>query len=447
MPNLILATPPVTPAKKPAKPARVTRAVAFAAHLQPVAEADSAAETEAAKEASDTASASDTTNAEDSTGPCVDSQGGKQAAGPNNAASIKQAPATATKKPAATKLSAAPVSAAKKAPANKRATALKDSEASAQAESTEDEGPSKELEEAKKIALKGMPRPRGGKAAKVAKAARNPASEAMDIDPIEETEGIQQKQTQTPKQQRQPPASNRRGIQAKSTNPRGGGNKKLEFLYPNDFPSTIPLSETRFRGYEQTLPVVEYTEEGERKPFYIYESKQLREELLMDIPHVFHQEREHRLANEALELTREYVAALMYQEMNQASLIKQHMADDAIHKKNGVKFSAEEKKKRSDLLEDLHNPGRLARINHLHSKMKEMERGLEYFATEAEEVDRVTRLKEAEKKRKQKGQKGKGKVTETAEIDEEESGGEEIDEVESEADDEVEGEAEDEDEE
>ena len=426
MPILIPATIPVTPAKKPAK--RVTRAVALSAHLQPAAE--DAAETEAA---------SDTTDAENSTKARVDAQGGEQIAEVKNAVSNNQASASknlAAGKPAAKKLPAARTPAAKKAPANKRVTALKASEASSQAESTEDEGPSEEPEALGKSALKRMSGVRGERAA------RKPSSGAMDIDSAEEAEGSQQNQTQKPKQQRQPPASNRQGNRAGSTNPRGGGNKKLGFLYPDEFPSTVPLSKTRFRGDKEPLPVVRYTEAGEREPFYIHESKQLREELLMEIPYVFHQEREHRLANEALELTREYVTALMYQEMNRNSLIRQHMADDDIHKENGVEFSAEEKKKRSDLLEDLQHPRRLQKINYLHSKMKEMERGLEYFATEAEEKARVDRLltekKEAEANKKRKVRKAKGKVAKTAEVDEEETSedDERTDEEKSEADDE-----------
>ncbi|MCJ1380598.1 hypothetical protein MMC17_003706 [Xylographa soralifera] len=402
------ATPPVTPAKNSAKPSRITRAVAFAAHLQAVAETDdSTAETKAAKKASDTNSTSDTTNAEDSTEACVDTQGRKQAAGAKNTASNKKAPATkkpaakkpAAKKPAVKKQAPAQEPAATNAPANKGAATLKSGEASAQAESTEDEEPSEEVEAAKQTPLKKMPPPQGGRAV------------------------------------RQPPAINRQGIQARPSNPRGGGNNEGLFLYPNDFPSAVPLSQTRFQGHGQVLPVVKYTDAGYREPFYIFELSNLREKLLTEIPCVFHQEREHRLANEALGLAREYVSALMYQEMNKNSLIRQHMDDSLAHERNGVEFSAEEKKKRSDLLEDLENPKRLEKINELHRKMKDMERGLQYCATEAEEEARVKKLKAEAEEKKKKGGKGKGKAAEIAETGEDEIGGEEADEVE-EADDE-----------
>ncbi|MCJ1391835.1 Eukaryotic translation initiation factor 4B [Xylographa bjoerkii] len=437
MPPSYPATPPVTPAKKPAKPPRITRAVAYAAHLQPVVETDEfAAETKAAKEVSDTASTSET-NAEDSTGACVDAEGGKQVSGTKNAAETKKAPVT-KKKPAVKKQPVAKKDlAANNAPANKRAAALKASEASTQAESTEEDGLSEEVEATKQAPLKKM-------AAKKRRQAVGKASlEAMDIDSSEQAEGSQQQQVQRAKQQRQPAAGTRHATQARPSNTRGKGNSGGAFRYPDDFPSAIPLSRTRFQGHGQTLRGVQYTSSGRRSPFYLEEASDLREQLLAQVPYVFHLEREHRLANEALELAREYASTLMDQEMNRNSLINKLIEDNKIHEENGVKFSEEEKMKRSKLLQELQDSeGRLEKINKLYIKMEEMKQGLEWFATKEEEEARIADLKATAEKKKKAG-KGKVKVAETDDNEEAEDADEGKGEIEGEADDEDENESED----
>ncbi|MCJ1281040.1 hypothetical protein MMC26_000358 [Xylographa opegraphella] len=441
MPHLTPATPPVTPAKKSAKPARMTRAMATVADLSPVAETDSAVEIDAANEGSDAASTSDATNEEDGTEACVKVKEGKQVAEVKNAAANKNV--SAARKPAATgpaakqqpakKQPTAQGSAAKNTPANKRAAALKASEVSAQVESTEDEGPPEEFEAVKQTAPKKMPPPRGGRAG-------GKSTDAMDIDSSEQAEHSQQRQAQKPKQTRQPQASNRQGFQTKPSGPRGGGNDQSKSSYLDDSPSLEPLYKTRFKGHGKVLPVVEYDKAGERIPCYLDELSQLRTKLLQQIPYVFHQEREHRLANEALELTREYVSALMYQEINMDLLIEQHIGDDKMHKKHGVKLTAAEKQTRSDLLEDLKNTGRLDKFVKVNMMIKEMERKLGYMATEDEEKARWQKLKnETETKKAKKAQKGKGRTAETAETDEENIEGDEAEEgVEEEEEDEEE---------
>ncbi|MCJ1292492.1 hypothetical protein MMC34_004043 [Xylographa carneopallida] len=429
MPTLIPATPPVTPAKKSAKPARMTRAVTFAAHLETAAETTSTLEREAAREASDTASNTDT-NAEDSTEACIDAQGGKQVAGAKNAGSNKnifETKKTPVRKPAAGKQSAAQKPAAKKAPANRRAAALKVDEVSTFVESTEDEKQIEEIEVAKQSVLTKMARPPKGRAL------GKSLGEAMNINSSEQAEGSKQAQTQTPKSKRQPPARNRQGAQDRPFEALGDIDDELEPSHPDDLPDVRPLSQTRFQ--DQRLPGVEYTDTGERIPFSIRECAELREELLKEVPAVFHQEREHRLANEALELTREYVAALVYQELNTKSLIRQHMEDDVIHKKNGVELSEAETKKRLELLEDLKNTRRFKKILYLQNKMRQMERGLEYFATDAEEK---ARPKTSVGGKNRKGSKGKIGVVrkagtgkrkaQTDDTDEEEEDGEAEDE-------------------
>ena len=420
-PSASAAPPPVTTAKKPARASHMNRA----GHLKPVVETDSAAETEDANEVSDTSSISDTTNAEESTGASVGARGGRQVAGAKNAAATKKAPVKMDRV-------ADKAAAAKDLAAYKKASALNVSKASTQIETTEDEGPSEDLDAAKRAEYKKMlpPKTKG-------RATVEQSFDPMDIDSSEQAEEPRAKPAARSKQQRQPPASKRRGTQGGRINTRVADYNHLASSYPDDFPSVLPLSQTRFQGHGQRLPVVEYTNTGRRVPFFKEAARELREELLREIPYVFHQEREHRLANEALELTREYVSALMYQEMNRNTLIRQHMEDDEIHKKNGVEFSAEEKGKRSDLLEDLKNDRCLQKINYLHHKMKQMEGGLQYFATEAEEKARAQMLKEAMEKKKNWG-KGKGKAAETSEMDEEETRDQEDEEVEGQADDESE---------
>ncbi|MCJ1403127.1 nucleolar and coiled-body phosphoprotein 1 [Xylographa trunciseda] len=425
------ATPPVTPSKKPARPPRITRARGIAGHLQSQTGTDeSAAGIQAATGASDTASTSETTNPEDVTGARVNNKGGRQAAGAKNTGETTKTPtikeSIVKKQPPAKK--EPPV---KNKLESQKAANLKADEASTDTESTEEE------EEEEPVTVKRVPPTKLPPRTKERAGGKAPL-DATDIDLPKQAEGSQNQKVPGPKQLPQTSADNRKKTQAGPSNSQGGVNGQDTLSYPDDFPSLVPLSETRFQGHGRILPVVKYNKSGKRRPNYLEDINRMRDDLRWMVPYVFHLEREHRWANEALELAREYTSVLMDQEMNKNSLLTQLMEDNRIHKKNGVEFSAEEQKKRAQLLADLQKPNRINKINDLYSKMGELKGALEYLATQDEEEFRANVLKakaKADSKKKgEKGGKGKGKAAEIDDDDGEENEGADDDGVDADAD-------------